>query len=75
MSHMATWESLAPGWSQPDSIAVFELTSESFFGWRYNMSSVQKRRFGMVYPMVNTDVFIIFQYTDGMCGFGWIAVL
>ena len=27
----ATWESLAPGWSQPDSIAVFELTSESFF--------------------------------------------
>ena len=38
------------------------------------MSSVQKRRFSMVYPMVNTDVFIIFQYTDGMCGFGWIAV-
>ena len=71
---MATWESLAPGWSQPDSIAVFELTSERFFGWRYNMSSVQKRRFSMVYPMVNTDVFIIFQYTDGMCGFGWVAV-
>ncbi len=39
------------------------------------MSSFQKRRFSMVYPMVNTDVFIIFQYTDGMCGSGWIAVL
>ena len=26
------------------------------------MSSFQKRRFSMVYPMVNTDVFIIFQY-------------
>ena len=38
------------------------------------MSSVQKRLFSMVYPMVNTDVFIIFQYTDGMYGFGWIAV-
>ena len=38
------------------------------------MSSFQKRRFSMVYPMVNTDVFIIFQYTDGMCGSGWIAV-
>ena len=38
------------------------------------MSSVQKRRFSMVYPMINTDVSIIFQYTDGMCGFGWIAI-
>ena len=38
------------------------------------MSSVQKMCFSTVYPMVNTDVFIIFQYTDGMCGFGWVAV-
>ena len=45
-----------------------------FIGWRYNMSSFQKkRRFSMVYPMANTDVFIIFQYTDGY-GYGWIVV-
>ena len=38
------------------------------------MSSFQKRRFSMAYSMVNTHVFIIFQYTDGMYGSGWIAV-
>ena len=38
------------------------------------MSCFEKRRFSIVYSMVNTDVFIIFQYTDGMYGSGWIAV-